>query len=155
MFESVRWDEASDGPEPVPPVDLDMFDDVPVSDADLDALVAGDPDRPRTVAEILACAEHGPIDAALRAELAAINVDALSDDEQLAVAVAANRCVNHYEGVKLRAVGAFAGPEPRDDRCEAAFAWSEIAGALTLGEGQARRVTHCGRRLRSHLRGTQ
>src|SRR4051794_19679479 len=154
MFELVRWDEASDGPAPVPPVDLDMFDDVPVSDADLDALAAGDPERPRTVAEILTDAEHGPVSAALAAELAAIEVDALTDDEQLAVAVAAGRCVNHYEGVKLRAVGAFAGPEPRDDRGEAAFAWSEIAGALTLGEGQARTLTHAGRRLRTHLRGT-
>src|SRR5881409_3472949 len=129
MFEAGRWDETVDGPEPVPPVDLDMFDDGPFSDADLDALVAGDPERPRTVAEILHAAEHGPISAALAAELACLDVSGLSDDEQLAVAVAAQRCVNHYEGVKLRAVGAFAGPEPRDDRCEAAFGWTEIAGA--------------------------
>src|SRR5436305_199369 len=154
MFEPDRWDEANDGPEPVPPVDLDMFDDVPFTDADLDALVAGDPDRPRTVAEILHDAEHGPIGAALAAELAAIDVTTLTDDQQLAVAAAADRCVNHYEGVKLRAVGAFAGPEPRDDRCEAAFAWSEVAGALSLGEGQARRLTHNARRLCTHLRGT-
>ena len=154
MFEPVPWDEASDGPEPVPPVDLDMFDDVAFTDADLEALVAGDPERPRTVTEILAEAERGPIDAALAAELAAIDVSGLNDDQRIAVAVAAGRCVNHFEGVKLRAVGAFAGPEPRDDVSEGAFAWSEVAGALRLGEGQARTLTHNGRRLRTHLRGT-
>src|SRR5436305_13741372 len=125
MFEPGRWDEASDGPEPVPPVDLEMFDDEPFTDADLDALVASDPERPRTVAEILHDAEHGPIDAALAAELARIDVTQLSDDEQLAVAAAADRCVNHYEGGTLRAVGAFAGPEPRDDVCDGEFARCE------------------------------
>src|SRR5205807_6998028 len=144
MFET--WDEAVDGPEPVPPVDLDMFDE-PFTDADLEALVAGDPERPRTVAEILTVAERGPIDTALAAQLAAIDVNALADDERIAVAVAAGRCVNHYEGVRLRAVGAFAGPEPRDDVSEGAFAWSEISGALALGEGQARSLTHNARRL--------
>src|SRR5881398_3595766 len=121
MFEVDGWDEASDGPAPVPPVDLDMFDE-PFTDADLEALVAGDPDRPRTAKEILAEAERGPIDTALAAQLAAIDVNALADDERVAVAVAAGRCVNHYEGVRLRAVGAFAGPEPRDDVSEGAFA---------------------------------
>src|SRR5438874_1762376 len=71
-----------------------------------------------------------------------------------AVAVAAQRCVNHYEGVKLRAVGAFAGPEPRDDTSEGGFAWTDVAGALRLGEGQARQLTHQGRRLRTHLHRT-
>src|SRR3954452_17868395 len=158
MFDLPRWDEASDGPEPVPPVDLDMYDDVPLSDAEFDAaieaLVAMDPERPRTVAEILAEAEHGPVRAALAAELAAIDVTVLSDDQRMSVAVAAGRCVNHFEGVKLRAVGAFAGPEPRDDVSEGAFAWSEVSGALCLGEGQARTITHNSRRLRTHLRGT-
>ena len=150
MFEA--WDEAVDGPAPVPPVDLDMFDE-PFTNADLEALVAGDPERPRTVAEILTVAERGPIDTALAAQLAAIDVNALADDERIAVAVAAGRCVNHYEGVRLRAVGAFAGPEPRDDVSEGAFAWSEISGALALGEGQARSLTHNARRLGTHLRG--
>src|SRR5438270_5933415 len=154
MFGTAGWDEAVDGPEPVPPVDLDLFDDVAFSDADLEALVAGDPERPRTVAEILRDAEHGPIDTALSAELASIDVTSLRDDERLAVAAVADRCVNHYEGVKLRAVGVFAGPEPRDDVCEGAFAWSEVAGGLSLGEGQARKLTHAGRRLCTHLRGT-
>ncbi|HMC72570.1 MAG TPA: hypothetical protein VKJ07_25680, partial [Mycobacteriales bacterium] len=154
MFGAAGWDEAVDGPEPVPPVDLDLFDDVAFSDADLEALVAGDPERPRTVAEILRDAEHGPIDTALSAELASIDVTSLRDDERLAVAAVADRCVNHYEGVKLRAVGVFAGPEPRDDVCEGAFAWSEVAGGLSLGEGQARKLTHAGRRLCTHLRGT-
>src|SRR4051812_48978553 len=129
MFEVPSWDVASDGPEPIPPVDLDAFDDVPLTDAELDALVLGDPERPRTAAEILAEAESGRIDAALTSRLAAIDVTSLGEDERVAVAVAAQRCVNHYEGVKLRAVGAFAGPEPRDDMCAAAFAWTEIAAA--------------------------
>jgi hypothetical protein len=155
MFEVGRWDEAVDGPEPVPPP-LGPVEPWEVCDDGswLEELAAADPERPRTVAEILHDIEHGLIDAALQAELAAIDVNGLSDDEQLAVAVAADRCVNHYEGVKLRAVGAFAGPVPRDDRCEGAFAWNEISGALALGEGQARTLTHTGRRLRTHLRGT-
>src|SRR5437764_14681872 len=156
MFEPVPWDEASDGPEPVPPVDVDMYD-VPLTEAEFDseieALVARDPERPRTVIEILAEAERGPIGAALAAQLAAIDVSGLNDDQRIAVAVAAGRCVNHFEGVKLRAVGAFAGPEPRDDVSEGAFAWSEISGALALGEGQARSLTHNARRLGTHLRG--
>src|SRR4051812_37794777 len=108
MFEA--WDEASDGPEPVPPVDLDLFDDVPFTDADLDALAAGDPDGPRTVSEILAEVERGPIDAALVAQLAGIDVETLGDEQRVAVAVAADRCVNHYEGVKLR--GSVRSPVP-------------------------------------------
>jgi len=155
MFD--RWDESLDGPEPSP-------DDIPaeflpvepwLDNPDwLEELVAGDPERPRSVEEILAEAEHGPVSSALAAELGAIDLNTLTDDQKVAVAVAADRCVNHYEGVKLGAVGAFAGPEPRDDLGEAAFAWCEIAGALHLGEGQARRMVHTGRRLRTHLRGT-
>src|SRR4051794_17067531 len=155
MFEpAAPWDVASQGPEPVPPADLAAFDDAPLTDAQLEELVAGDPERPRSVAEILAEAERGPISAALAAQLVAFDVTTLGDDERIAVAVAAQRCVNHYEGVKLRAVGAFAGAEPRDDTCEGAFAWTDVAGALRLGEGQARQVTHYGRRLRTHLHRT-
>src|SRR5438270_6376615 len=153
MFD--QWDVAVDGPEPTPPDDVlvEPWELCP-DDSWLDELVAGDPERARSVAEILTDAERGPISAALAAELGAIDIETLTDDQKLAVAVAADRCVNHYEGVKASAVGAFAGPEPRDDRCEAAFAWCEIAGALRLGEGQARRLVHTGRRLRTHLRGT-
>src|SRR3954463_15140830 len=155
MFEAaVPWDVASQGPEPVAPVDLDAFEDVPLTDAELDVLAAGDPERSRTLAEILAEAERGAISAALAAQLVAIDVTTLGDDERIAVAVAAQRCVNHYEGVKLRAVGAFAGAEPRDDTGAGAFAWTEVAGALRLGEGQARQLTHHGRRLRTHLHRT-
>jgi hypothetical protein len=155
MFDMVRWDEAMDGPEPVPPLPGPPEPwQVCSDDSWIEELVAGDPERSRSVAEILYEAEHGPVSAALAAELVAIDVAALSDDQRLAVAVAAERCVNHYEGVKLRAVGVFAGPEPRDDVCEGAFAWTEISGALQLGEGQARKLTHGSRRLRTHLRGT-
>src|SRR5947209_2899790 len=155
MFD--RWDVAIDGPEPTPddfPVEFLPAEPWRDNDAWLDELVAGDPERPRSIAEILAEAERGPVSAALAAELGAIDLDALTDDQKLAVAVAADRCVNHYEGVKATAVGSFAGPEPRDDMCEGAFAWCELAGALHLGEGQARRMVHTGRRLRTHLRGT-
>ena len=153
MFE--RWDVDLDGPEPVQPVDV-PFEPWEVRDDDswIDELLAADPERPRSAAEVLRDAERGPISAALAAELGAIDVDALDDDEKLALAIAADRCVNHYDGVKLAAVGAFAGAEPGSDRDEAAFAWCEVSGALALGEGQARRMVHAGRRLRTHLRGT-
>ena len=144
-----------DGPEPIPPDDVLVEPwELRPDDSWIEELAAGDPERPRSVAEILAEAERGPVSAALAAELGAIDLDALTDDQKLAVAVAADRCVNHYEGVKATAVGSFAGPEPRDDMCEGAFAWCELAGALRLGEGQARRLVHTGRRLRTHLRGT-
>src|SRR3954462_9234354 len=33
MFEATAWDVASQGPEPLPPADLDAFDAVPLTDA--------------------------------------------------------------------------------------------------------------------------
>src|SRR4051812_4793016 len=155
MFELAPWDVARQGPEPAPPPPdpPEPWDTCP-DDSWIDELAAGDPQRPRTVAEILGQAERGPISAALAAQPVAIDVTTLGDDERIAVAVAAQRCVNHYEGVKLRAVGAFAGPEPRDDTSEGGFAWTDVAGALRLGEGQARQLTHQGRRLRTHLHRT-
>src|SRR5690349_2909421 len=126
MFD--RWDELVDGPAPSPDDIPEEFLPVePWRDNPrwLDQLVAADPERPRSIEEILAEAERGPVSAALAAELGSIDVALLTDDQKIAVAVAADRCVNHYEGVKATAVGAFAGPEPRDDMCEGAFTWCE------------------------------
>jgi hypothetical protein len=126
MFEAL-WDEVVDGPEPTPPPPgpLAPWQLCP-DDSWVDELAAADPDRPRTVAEILRDAEHGPISAAVAAELAelaAIDVATLTDDQRISVAVAADRCVNHYDAVKLTAVAGYAGAEPRDDTSDAAFAW--------------------------------
>ena len=149
------WDEAADGPAPSPPP-LPSIEpwEVCADDSWIDKLAAADPERPMSVDEILAAVESGPVDVALAAQLGTFDVDALTDDQRVTVAVAAARCVNHYDGVKLAAIGAFAGPEPRDHKCASAFAWCEVSGALRLGEGQARRLVHSSRRLRTHLRGT-
>ena len=155
MFEPVEWDEAVHGPEPTPPPPAPPEPWETCADSSwVDELAAADPDRPRTATEVLAAVESGPIDVALAAQLASFDVETLTDDQRIAVAVAAARCINHYDAVKMGAVAAFAGPEPRDDTSDAAFAWCEISGALRLGEGQARRLVHAARRLRSHLRGT-
>jgi hypothetical protein len=151
VFGSDGWDEAVDGPPPTAP---DCYDEDAAGEWSIEELVAHDPERPRPVAEILAEAERGPVSVALAGELAAVDVDALDDDQRLAVAVAAGRCVNHYEAVRLRAVAAFAGPQPRDDTSAGAFAWCELGAVLTLGEGQARRQVHTAQRLASHLPGT-
>src|SRR4051794_19537209 len=85
------------GPEPEPPpaapgnLDEDCFDDP----AWLAQLVANDPDRPRSVAEILHDAEHGDITAALAADLTGIDPAGLTGDQAIALAIAAQRCANH------------------------------------------------------------
>src|SRR4051794_29256262 len=75
-----------------------------------------DPDRPRSVAELLHAAEHGPVEQMPLARLAALDPASLSDTEQIALAVAAQRLENHAVGVRMRAAAAFAGPDPADDR---------------------------------------
>src|SRR4051812_43177338 len=100
----------------------------------VDELAAGDPYRPRSVAELLHAAEHGPVEQMPLARLAQLDPASLSDTEQIALAVAAQRLENHAVGVRMRAAAAFAGPDPADDRGEAAFAWTDISGALHLGE---------------------
>src|SRR5438270_7842873 len=125
-----------------------------LDDWSLEELVAADPERDRTVGEVVRAAECDPVGS----DLAAVDLTAASDDDRVAVIVAAQRRINHYEAIKLAAVAAFAGPEPRDDveaaRSAAAFAWSEISAALHLGEGTARAVTHTAQRLVSHLPAT-
>jgi len=148
MFEAVldAW------PDPVaPPLEAPEPWELTDDDTWVEALTAGDPDRPLTVAEILAACERGPIDPTLAAELSRLDPARLSDDGQIALAVAAARYEAHYHGVKLTAVAAFAGPSPRDDTCEGAFAWAEIGPALSLGERGGRRLVDDARRLRYFL----
>ena len=59
MFEPERWDEAVDGPPPTPPVDC--WDD-DAGDWSIEELIAGDPERPRSVAEVLAEGKRLPVD---------------------------------------------------------------------------------------------
>jgi hypothetical protein len=148
MFEDRWWDDG--GPDPVEdsaPWECD--EQIP-----LEELIAGDPEPDRSLSEFLLVAEHAPV----TSELAALDLSRLSDSEKIAVIAAAQRQLNHFEGLKLAAIASFAGPEPRDDveaaTSAAAFAWSEIAAALKIGEGTGRAVTHDGQRLASHLPAT-
>src|SRR4051794_21462229 len=149
MFEDRWWDDGGPDPVPSPLEDWECG-----QEPSLEELIAADPERDRTVAEVVRAAECDPVGS----ELAAVDLAKASDDERVAVIVAAQRRINHYEAVKLAAVAAFAGPEPRDDvdaaRSAAAFAWAEISAALHLGEGTARAVTHTAQRLVSHLPAT-
>jgi hypothetical protein len=145
VFEDRWWDDGSPDPVELGPGPWEIDYDTPVEE-----LAAADPDRPRSVAERLDDLEHGPV----FSELAGFDLDAASDDERVAVAVAAQRWVNHFEAVKLAAVAAYAGREPRTDTCDEAFAWTEVAGALRVGEGTARATVANARRLVSHLPAT-
>src|SRR5690348_11992287 len=98
MFEPVEWDEAVHGPEPTPPPPAPPEPWETCADTSwVDELAAADPDRPRTATEVLAAVESGPIDVALAAQLASFDVETLTDDQRIAVAVAAARCINHYD----------------------------------------------------------
>src|SRR5947209_10288219 len=149
MFEDRWWDDGGPDPLPTPLEDWECGAEIP-----LEELIALDPERERSVAEVVAAAESDPV----TSELAAVDLATASDDERIAVLVAAQRRINHYEAVKLAAIAAFAGPQPRDDveaaRSDAVFAWAEISAALHLGEGTARSLTQTARRLAVDLPGT-
>ena len=140
-------DESFVPPDPEPqPWEAEDFD------AWIDELAALDPERELTVAEILHAAEHGPVAQIPLAALAGLDPASLSDGQRIAVAVAGQRIENHGVGVRLRATAAFAGPvAPTDTRSLAAFAWTDLAGALHVGEGTARAMAVDARRLGSHL----
>ena len=144
MFEDRWWGDAEWDAAPVPVEPVDLPDD-----CDLQL-----PVDPWSVAEVLRAGEHDPVGS----DLDGLDLTVLSDDERVAVAVAAQRRVNHYEAVKLAAVACFAGPCPpagiRGELSAGAFAWSEIAAALHLGEGAARCTVTYARRLVSHLPAT-
>jgi hypothetical protein len=159
MFDDSGWEDGAPDPLPSPLEDWEYDDDVAFDDPAFDdvafeELIAADPERERSVAEVVAAAEGDPV----VSELAAVDLATATDDERVAVMVAAQRRINHFEAVKLAAMAAFAGPEPRDDvaanRSAAAFAWAEISAALHLGEGTARALTHTAQRLASHLPAT-
>ena len=150
MFEGgwgdAEWDAVGDPVESWPSFELAEDDE-----AAFDEVVVADPGRERSVGEVVAAAEHDLV----VSDLGVVDLASCTDDEKLAVMVAAQRRINHFEAVKLAAVAAFAGPEPGDDvqagRSGAAFAWCEVAGALRLGEGTARSLTHTAQRMVSHL----
>jgi hypothetical protein len=159
VFDDSGWEDGEPDPLPSPLEDGEYdddlaFDDPAFDDVAFEELIAADPERERTVAEVVAAAEGDPV----VSELAAVDLATATDDERVAVMVAAQRRINHFEAVKLAAMAAFAGPEPRDDvaanRSAAAFAWAEISAALHLGEGTARALTHTAQRLVSHLPAT-
>jgi hypothetical protein len=113
-------------------------------DAWVEELAAADPDRLRSAPEILRDGEHGELTPALLAELSALEPAALTADQQVALAVATDRALAHFTARKLAAVSAFAGPIPRDDVAPGAnrfaFAWTDLAAALKVGEGSARKL---------------
>lgn len=124
--------------------------DDPGFDAWIDELAAADPQREPTAGEVARAAESER----LSSELAAVDVVALSDDERVAVATAAARWEAHYAAVRARAVAAFAGPAPEDTTCAAAFAWTDIAAALRLGDLSARQLVARARHLHGRLHAT-
>src|SRR3954463_6496455 len=106
--------------------------------AEMEARDPGSPDpqfaRQLSADELLVrAATEPPLQSAVT--LAQIAPHSLDDDGKLALAAAFTRLENAAAAGKLAAVGAFAGPAPRDDRGEAAFAWAEVAAALALGDG--------------------
>ncbi|HET6908181.1 MAG TPA: hypothetical protein VFH54_02495, partial [Mycobacteriales bacterium] len=95
---------------------------------------------PRTVGQVLAEVEHGPVTPALFTELTRVSSLPLDDDERVAVMIGWQRYEAHCVGQKLTAIARFAGPTPTaaGDTGAAAFAWTEIGAALSVGEGSAR-----------------
>ena len=152
------FDDGWDGfdPDVEPPPDGEMWTPWEGCDDDswIDEIAALDPERELTVAEILHAAEHGPVEQIPLAALAGLDPQALTDDQQIALLVGYQRVENHGVGGRLRTVGVFAGPDPSDDRGEAAFAWTDLSAALHVGEGTARTMASDARRLRSHLPAT-
>ena len=129
MFED-GW-EGYDGAEPPPPEPQPW--ESPDFAAWIDELAAADPGRSPTVVELLALA--GGCDP-VQSLLGGLDPDRLGDGDKVSVVAAAQRQENHYAGVKLAGIGAFAGAEPADHRCEEAFAWCEISAALHLGKAR-------------------
>src|SRR4051794_36210056 len=114
----------------------------------------GDANRVLSADELLArAATEPPLLSA--ATLALIAPHELDDDGRLALAAAYARVENAAAAGKLAAVGAFAGPAPRDDCSEAAFAWAEVAAALRLGDAQGSASVHTARVIDRSLPGTR
>ncbi|HET6908619.1 MAG TPA: hypothetical protein VFH54_04705, partial [Mycobacteriales bacterium] len=91
----------------------------------------------RSLAELLDEVEHGPVTPVLFTELTRVSALALDDDERVAVMIGWQRYEAHCVGQKLTAIARFAGPTPAGagDTGAAAFAWTEIGAALSVGEG--------------------
>src|SRR3954471_13824897 len=131
MFEDGMGDDAAEVVDLGPwPDHAPVFDTPDYSELDWDAWQAeleadpgavdplaaldGDPDRVLSADELLARAATEP-PALSAATLALIAPHDLDDDGRLALAAAWARVENAAAAGKLAAVGAFAGPAPRDD----------------------------------------
>src|SRR3954471_24746870 len=113
-----------------------------------------DPDRVLSADELLArAATEPPLLSA--STLALIAPNDLDDDGKLGLAAAWARVENAAVAGKLAAIGAFAGPAPRDDLAEAAFAWAEVSAALRLGDAQGGALVHTARTLDAQLPATR
>lgn len=86
--------------------------------------------------------------------LTAVDPRALDEERQVELIVAWATVVNAANAGLVRAVAAFAGPPPTSPDESAAFAWAELAPALGLGDGAARRLVDTARDLCDRLPAT-
>src|SRR4029077_11349248 len=111
----------------------------------LQQLVEGDPDRRRSIREVIGDGERAPVTVDLIGELASIDPASVDDDAQVGLAAAWARVENYAAARKTEAVAGFAGPAPgpkadTDPRDASMFAWTSIAAALRLGDGESTRL---------------
>jgi hypothetical protein len=126
----------------------------------VDELAAADPERVRSRAEILHDGEQAPVTPALIAELEdlsrslAVEPQTFDDADRISLAVAWARVENAACARTTAAVAAFAGRFPHTADEPEAFAWTDVAAALRLGDGHAITLTDVSRQLHQRLPAT-
>lgn len=135
---------------------FEVVDEIPAWERDdfdrwFEQLVAADPESPPDTAAVVAASGTAAVTPGLIAQLAEIEPDASSPSDQVGLAVAWARIENYATARKLAAIARVAGPAPRHDLDDGAFAWAEVGAALRLGDGESSALVDASRELPSRL----